>query len=343
MLIRIRLILSLAVACLVAAVPGIARAQALDATMMEAIREADMTLAVTGFRLSTANAALCDRLEPGHGMQFHTLAQYAVDNRGLVATHFAFAGTLAVEGIVPGSPAERADIRADDSVVSVGGVRPDDALSKTASIDTLAKFVAAVAALPPAQPIPVELRRGGKRLSVIVYPVPACRTRYELLIDGGLDARAYGDLVRITSGYYDRFGDELVAAAVAHELAHNILRHRERLDAMGADFGFASGFGRNVGLFRQTELQADILSVHLLARAGYPADLASRFWQHPVAKGMSGIFQSRSHPHWKDRLRVMQAEEAKIAAAGAVLPPAPFVAERDLPLTGEWKDLIPRD
>ena len=124
MLIRIRLILSLAVACLVAAVPGIARAQALDATMMEAIREADMTLAVTGFRLSTANAALCDRLEPGHGMQFHTLAQYAVDNRGLVATHFAFAGTLAVEGIVPGSPAERADIRADDSVVSVGVCAP---------------------------------------------------------------------------------------------------------------------------------------------------------------------------------------------------------------------------
>lgn len=342
MLIRIRLILSLA-ACFVTMAPGLARAQALDAPMLEAIREADMALAVVGYRLGTANAVLCDRLEPGHGMQFHTLAQYAPETRASVATHFVFNGTLGVEGVVPGSPAERAGVRADDMVVSVGGVRPDDALPETASTETLAMFTAAVAALPPTRPLMVELSRGGTPLTLTLQPVAACLTRYELRIDPGLDARANGDLVQISSGYYDRFGEELVAAAIAHELAHNILRHRERLSAQGADFGLASGFGRNVGLFRQTELQADILSVHLLARAGYPADLASRFWQHPVAKGMSGIFQSRSHPHWKDRLRVMRAEEAKIAAAGATPPPAPFVAERSLPLTGEWKDLIPRD
>ncbi|MFL9839840.1 M48 family metallopeptidase [Sphingomonas sp. ST-64] len=342
MLARIRLILSLAFAWIVVIVPAPARAQGLDPTMLEAIRAADMTLAVTGFRLSTANAALCDRLEPGHGMQFHTLAQYAPATRGLVAAHFALTGALAVEGVVPGGPADRAGIRANDVVVDMGGVRPTATLPGSASTHVLAAFAASVAALPPRKPIRVELLRGGEPVTLILQPIPACRTRYELRLDAGADARANGDLVQISSGYYDRFGDELVAAAVAHELAHNILRHRERLSAAGADFGLASGIGRNVGLFRQTELQADILSVHLLARAGYPADLASRFWRHPSAQAMSGVFQSRSHPHWKDRLRVMRAEEAKIAAAGATPPPAPFVAERDVPLTGVWKPLIPK-
>src|SRR3546814_10543788 len=60
-----------------------------------------------------------------------------------------------------------------------------------------------------------------------------------------------------------------VAAPIAHELAHNILRHRERLEAKGVNYGLLSGIGRNVGYFRQTELEADILSVSLLANANY--------------------------------------------------------------------------
>src|SRR3546814_7590243 len=60
-----------------------------------------------------------------------------------------------------------------------------------------------------------------------------------------------------------------VAAPIAHELAHNILRQRERLEAKGVNYGLLSGIGRNVGYFRQTELEADILSVSLPANAHY--------------------------------------------------------------------------
>jgi len=311
-----------------------------DAALFEGFRAADMRLATAGFRLSTANAALCDRQEPGHGIQIHTLDQYAPRLRPAVAAHFGFSGAVAVEGVAAGSPAEQAGVRPDDTILKFGAVAVAPQGEGAASTDRLVAFWTAVAELPPAAPIRVELLRKGAPLTLTIRPVPACRTRYELAITAALEASANGEMVRISSGYYDRFDADLVAVVIAHELAHNILRHRERLKAVGAEFGVLSGFGRNADYFRQAELQADILAVHLLGRAGYPADLASRFRQHPVAKARSGAFQLRSHPHWKDRLKVALAEEARIAADG---PGVPFVAERDSPLTGDWRALVPED
>ncbi len=326
---------------LAAALMPAAHAQSADeAALFEGFRSADMRLATTGYRLSTANAALCDRLEPGHGIQVHTLDQYAPQLRAAVTAHFRFAGAIAVEGVVPGSPAARAGVRLDDTIVRFGAIAVAPQGDGPPSTDRLVAFWASVAALPPTAPIRVELLRDGAPLTLTIQPVPACHTRYELAITSALEASANGEMVRISSGYYDAFDADLVAVAIAHELAHNILRHRERLKAVGAEFGLLSGFGRNMGFFRQAELQADTLAVHLLARAGYPADLASRFRQHPVAKARSGMFQSPSHPQWRDRLRVALAEEARIAASG---PGAPFVAERDSPLTGDWRPLVPKE
>jgi hypothetical protein len=309
------------------------------AAQLESVRAAGLALASAGFRLSTANAALCDRLEPGHGIQLHRIDQYPLAARAAVRAHFRFAGATAVAGVVPGSPAEQAGVRADDTVLAFGPVAVPPASDGPPSTVGLVALWQGVAALPPTAPIRIDLLRDGAPLTVTVTPIPACRTRYELLFTPALEASANGEMVQISTGYTDRFGDELVLAVLAHELAHNILRHRDRLKAVGAEFGMLSGFGRNMGFFRQAELQADTLAVHLLARAGYPADLASRFRQHPVARARSGMFQSPSHPQWRDRLRVALAEEARIAANG---PGAPFVAERDAPLTGDWRPLVPK-
>lgn len=319
---------------------GPASAQSLDPQTLEAIRAADLRLAIDGFRLSTANAALCDRLEPGHGIQIHTLDQYAPPQRAAVRAHFGFAGPVAVEGVVPGSPADRAGVRADDTILSIGGIAMAPQGDGPASTDRLVNLWTQIGRLPAAAPMHVELLRAGARITLDLTPVPACRTRYELAITPALEASANGEMVRISSGYYDRFDADLVPVVIAHELAHNVLRHRDRLKAAGAEFGLLSGLGRNANLFRQTELQADILAVHLLARAGYPADLAVRFRMHRTAKAMSGAFQARSHPHWKTRLRIAEMEQARIAASG---PGAPFVAERSSPLTGDWRPLVPKD
>lgn len=316
------------------------QAQSQDAAMFEAMRDADLRLASTGFRLSTAAAALCDRLEPGLGLQLHTLAQYDGNARNAVRAHFGFATSTAVEGVVPESPAARAGIASNDSIVSIAGVTAPAETAGPASTQPLVAFLSRIADLPPTKPIEIVASRDSRTMTFVVTPVPACRTRYELRIADSFDARANGELVQITSHYLEAIDLDLLPALVAHELSHNILRHRARLAAAGAEFGLASGFGRNVGLFRQTEIEADILSVHLLARAGYPPQLAGRFWREAGPKIMAGMIRSRSHPAIEDRVATVEAEAARIAAGGATPALPAFFHKRDRPLDGNWRPLL---
>src|SRR3546814_4514002 len=109
------------------------------------------------------------------------------------------------------------------------------------------------------------------------------KTAYEMRIsDWSSDVcsadLADGERVQIGSRFLADY-PQWVAAPIAHELAHNILRHRERLEEKGVSYGLLSGIGRNVGYFRQTELEADILSVSLLANANYDPHIALSFWR----------------------------------------------------------------
>lgn len=330
-------------ACLLAVCAMAAQAQQPSAPtrdLHEALRAADMRIASTGFRLGTAAASLCDRLEPGTGIQLHTLAQYAPASRDAVRAHFNMSGTVAVEGVVAGSPADQAGVRADDTIVRLGTIVPPDDLPAGASIATLESIDRQLAALPPAAPIEAVVRRDGRELRLTIQPRPACRARYELRIADSFDARANGELIQITSKYLEDVDPELFPAVVAHELSHNILHHRDRLIAADASFGLASGFGRNVGLFRQTEIEADILSVHLLARAGYPPTIAARFLREAGPRLLQGQVRSRSHPAFKDRIATTEAEAARLAAGQTALPA--FHAGRNAPLTGEWQALLVR-
>ncbi|KAI1693910.1 PDZ domain-containing protein [Ditylenchus destructor] len=305
----------------------------------EALRTADMRVAATGFRLSTAAAGLCDRQEPGTGIQLHTLAQYAPGSRAQVRAHFGMAGTAAVEGVVPGSPADRAGIRADDTIVKIGTIAPPDTLPAEASVATLEALYRQIAELPPGEPIEIAVLRNGKNASF--HRPPAARLPHPLRIAHRRPVRrarqwrAGSDHVK----YIEDVDPELFPAVVAHELAHNILRHRVRLIAAGASFGLASGFGRNVRLFRQTEIQADILSVHLLARAGYAPSLAARFLREVGPRLLEGQIPSRSHPPIRARAGTVEAEAARPAADGKL--PA-FYARRNAALTGEWQSLLVR-
>jgi hypothetical protein len=334
--ISIRLVARTLFICLCLATPA-ALAQA--AQYLEAMRAADARLAEIGFRLSTAAATLCDRQEPGIGIQLHTLAQYAPATRNAVRAHFAMSRPIGVEAVVPGSPADRAGVRPDDAIVRLSGITLPATVSDSASSDALAALHGALTDLAPEAPIEVVIERAGRQLSFRILPTAACRTRYELRIANEYDARANGELVQVSSKYMEAVDPALLPAVVAHELAHNILRHRERLREAGADFGLASGFGRNVGFFRQTEIEADIFSVHLLARAGYPPELAARFWEEAGPALGRGQLRSRSHPPRKDRIATTRAEARRIAAGDAPLPG--FYHARVRPLDANWQALLP--
>jgi predicted Zn-dependent protease len=99
-------------------------------------------------------------------------------------------------------------------------------------------------------------------------PAPICASRFWIDTKSKLDAGADGYNVRITEALVSfAANDDELAAAVAHELSHNLLEHREKLRRMR----------KSAGNIRATEIEADRLSVWLMANAGYDPSAAVRF------------------------------------------------------------------
>ena len=138
-----------------------------------------------------------------------------------------------------------------------------------------------------------------------------------------------GRLVVVSGGLVQfATNDDELAAAVAHELAHNILRHRARLDAAGVDRGLGKQLGRSARLFRQTEVEADQLSPWLLAGAGYDPHAAVRFWTRFGKREGQPLFQAGTHPRWRARVASIEEQVRAIdtaRAAGRPLEP-PLIA-----------------
>src|SRR5690606_1600472 len=151
---------------------------------------ADLRLASIGFRLATAAAPLCDRLEPGSGLQIHTLTQYGGVSRERVRAHFGFAGAVSVEAVVADSPAAAAGVQSDDSIVAINGVPTPPLAHGDASTEMLAGLHRQIAALPPQAPITLDVMRAGRPHRLTLQPVRACFTRFELKIADNFDARA---------------------------------------------------------------------------------------------------------------------------------------------------------
>ncbi|MCH2487396.1 MAG: hypothetical protein MK010_06610, partial [Erythrobacter sp.] len=134
---------------------------------------------------------------------------------------------------------------------------------------------------------------------------PACPSRFEVL-DGGKRAVADGSRVifgRDFAGF--AYAEDEFAAAVAHELAHNLLEHRKMFDAVG----------RSQSLVRLSERDADRMMPWLLHNAGYDPRAAARFMARWGPKYGGGLLRDRSHDGWDERVEFIEAEIATMEAA----------------------------
>lgn len=296
-----------ALAC--SAQTSVARAAEPSPAFLALLRAQDVRLAAIGFRLATRNARLCDTLQPAIGVQLHALSQYQPGARRAAIAAFGFATPVSVEGVVAGAPAEAAGIRADDGLVRIANASlpPDSApLDYPADSAPKVRVELAIAALPADAMMLLTLRRAGVDRVVPVRPVPACRARFELVFDDG--AASDGNLVQVGAAYLDRLDDTALAVVVAHELAHNILHHAPRLEAAGVKFGLLSELGKSRRLRQRAEDEADLLSVSLLANAGYDPRSAAMFWRGIGRKFDAGLFRHTAYRSPSARAALIDAE-----------------------------------
>ncbi|MEI4505654.1 M48 family metallopeptidase [Sphingopyxis sp. CCNWLW253] len=304
------------------AAPVLAAAPA-EPSPYAALASTEARVAAIGFRLTTANAAWCPLRQPQFGWIWGDPRLYDKAQRpaALAAYRAVERDAAFVAAVAPGSPAARAGLHVGDGVawVDMAPVANGIGDHPFARITALEQRLAA---LPTNAAIWLGVTDGR---TVPLTPVPGCVSDFRVEANERPAAVADGRMVLVNQGLADfAADDEELAAAIAHELAHNILRHRARLDAAGVDRGLGKQFGRNARLFKQTEVEADRLSVWLLAGAGYDPAAAARFWSRFGQRKGRPMFQASTHPNWRDRVAALEAEASAIASlrkAGQPLRP----------------------
>jgi len=300
---------------LVAAAPATAAAPA-DPSPYARLAALEARVAAIGFRLTTANATWCPVQQAQFGWIWGDPRLYDENSRAEALAVYGAADRDApfVAAIAPSSPAAAAGLRVGLAVIGMQGRAVPDGkdahpFARVTAIET------GLAALPPTAPLALDTGDTGART---LTPVAGCISDFRVEANDKAGAVADGRMVLVNLGLADfAQGDDELAAAIAHELAHNILRHRARLDAAWVDRGLGKQFGRSARLFKQTEIEADRLSVWLLAGAGYDPAAAARFWTAFGQRKGRPLVQAGTHPGWRDRVASLTAEAAVIAAARA--------------------------
>ena len=288
-------------AALAATSPTQAAAPREDASLT-LLRSRDQQLFAIGWRLATANAPYCERAAPALGLA--VLDAGAFGDPAAVRNQFGLSDDIAAGAVASGSPAAAAGIAVNDTLLALNGAAmsvryPRRKPAWQRLIDVTAALDAAAASGPVTMTLaqPNEAAR-----TITVNGVPACASRFEVLDSGG---RASAEGTRVIFGRdFPGFGypEGEFAAAVAHEFAHNLLRHRAALDAKG----------RSLGNVRVSEREADRLMPWLLANAGYDPDAATRFMERWGPAHDGGLFRNRNHEGWDERADAIRTEVAKV-------------------------------
>jgi predicted Zn-dependent protease len=159
--------------------------------------------------------------------------------------------------------------------------------------------------------------------TVRLRPEMVCKSDFWVDVRTKRDAGADGERVRVTTGLIDYLlNDDELAVVVSHEMAHNVLGHRDRIEAAKSS---------KTRVVKATEAEADRLSVWLMVNAGYDPEAAITFWQRYGQETGLGIFTAPTHYRWQNRVAMLREEiEAmkKVKAEDGLRSPPLLVAYR---------------
>lgn len=138
--------------------------------------------------------------------------------------------------------------------------------------------------------------------------VAHCGGRMVLSEANHLNAWADGRTVSVTAKMM-RFAaeDDALAFVIAHEMAHNLLGHAERLRGISPHFTDDDTMAR----IRATEIEADILAVELVAAAGFDTAAAERLLQR-LGKHRHARMPA-SYPSIAQRIALVRTEVVALA------------------------------
>lgn len=280
-----------------------------------ALRDLDQRVGDVSYRLARAATPFCTERVPLAGFVLHGIEQYGAGSRDAARRTFGLGDGLAVLVVAHDSAAETAGLHAGDTILAIDG-RPVPAAR--AGQGGTARIEEATGAIErgTSTRLSIDVERDGARRTVAFATERGCASRFWVDPSPRLNAESDGHEVEISAGYVMRAGDDAALAIVlAHELAHNILHHRARLESDGARHGVGRYFGRSASLNRAAELEADRLSVSVVGCAGYSLDAALAFrealWRDQLA---DALLRAPDHPPARERLTAIRDAIAQFRA-----------------------------
>ena len=269
-------------------------------------QDADQRLQDVGWRLARGNVGFCPKVVPSVGLQLQDMASYGAP--GIARKALGLNGDFAVQTAARGSPAALAGgVTRNREIVSLERLDPNVwPAGKAMDWQRLVWAHDHVEAmLAEHGGIGLRFADGGE---VRLQPVEICATRFELMGEG---SKAVADGSRVVIGIefpaYAYPEEDVFAALVAHEFAHNVLEHDAWLDRLG----------RSRRHVRRAEREADRLIPWLLANAGYDPEAAVTFMTRWGKAHDAGWLKVREHDGWDERAEFIAAELPLIAAAMA--------------------------
>jgi hypothetical protein len=263
---------------------------------------------------------------PVTGLLLHHLAEYSSNDQPLVVSGFGLDQGPGVLAVVAGSPAARSGVRAGDVILAANGVQfpSPETLAAERDDKRRRKLIEGSEAQLEEQlrlgPVKLEILREGQKVTLLLSSVAGCEVRARLARSSQANAFADGRYAIMTTkmlGFIQN--DDELAIALAHEIAHNLLRHPARLDDEKVPQGILRNFGKNASRVRATEEEADRLGMKLLWAAGYNVNAAIPFWRRlyakydpiPIPKFM------RTHPSFAARERIINEVIQELGATQA--------------------------
>lgn len=295
--------LALMVAC-AALAASLAAAEPSAPSPIAAFQQLEQRLFTTGWRLALSNAPYCPEIRPASGLLLHDAAAYG--DPAAVRETLGLMGDIGIQAVAPGSPADAAGAGANDTLLGLG--EREIARDWPPTDPSWQRMVALNIALDSALaegPVALGLSRSGEPVSATIAPVTVCASRFQLSGSSD-DAEADGERVLLGTGFPGfTYPEDELAAAIAHELAHNILGHIPALKRSG----------RKQSLVRLSERDADRMMPWLLANAGYDPKAAVRFMAKWGPEHGGGLLRKRTHDGWDERVEFIEVEIARVEAA----------------------------
>jgi len=279
--------------------PALASAKTDMPGALASIQKRDELVQSIGWKLITGNAQHCANPRPAIGLLLQDVASFSKPDA--VRQAMGLSGDIAVQARAAKSPAHLAGLPVHAEVLAIGEQQmrdlPPVGKERWRRLADLHRQLDET--LTVSGSVMIEWRgQDAAANTATLVGITACPSRFEVIADSKR-ASANGKRVAIGEDFVGfTYPEELLAAAIAHELAHNLLGHPAWLDKNGRK-------QRNI---RATEREADRLMPWLLANGGYDPSAAERFMQEWGPGNDGGLFRGRTHDGWDERAEFIAAE-----------------------------------